>query len=69
MAHTRAPLQIATLELTRSRADARVRLTSSGNGWSLMTSSGELLFHAPGIRGRRACLEFARARGVLAVFS
>jgi hypothetical protein len=46
-----------------------VRLRPTGDGWSLVGPDEELLFHAPGIRGRRRCLEYARDEGVLAVFS
>jgi hypothetical protein len=54
---------------TRAQGSARWRLLPSGDGWSLLAPDGELAFHALGIRGRRCCLEFARAQGVLAVFS
>jgi hypothetical protein len=46
-----------------------VKLRPTGDGWSLVGPDEEVLFHAPGIRGRRRCLEFARNEGVLAVFS
>jgi hypothetical protein len=46
-----------------------LRLLPSGDGWSLVGPDGELVFHALGVHGRRHCLEFARAEGVLAVFS
>ena len=47
----------------------RLRLLAGGDGWALMTPEGKVVFHALGTRGRRRCLEFARAHGVLAVFS
>lgn len=55
----------------RVRADRsfRLRLVPSGDGWALLTPDGELIFHALGTVGRRRCLEFARARGVIAVLS
>jgi hypothetical protein len=47
----------------------RIRLLPSGDGWSLVGPDGSLLFYGLGHQGRRKCLEWARARGVLAVFS
>jgi hypothetical protein len=47
----------------------RLRLLPSRDGWSLLGPDGELVFQALGTRGRRQCLEFAQAQGVLAVFS
>jgi hypothetical protein len=46
-----------------------LKLLPSGDGWSLVGPNGELVFEALGTRGRRECLEYARARGVLAIFS
>jgi hypothetical protein len=46
-----------------------VKLQPAGDGWSLVGPDERLLFHAPGLRGRRRCLEYARDEGVLAVFS
>jgi hypothetical protein len=46
-----------------------VKLRPTGDGWSLVGPDERLLFHAPGLRGRRRCLEYARDEGVLAVFS
>jgi hypothetical protein len=59
----------AAAAVQRTGPDTRLRLLPSGDGWSLMAPAGELVFSALGARGRRQCLEFARARGVLAVFS
>jgi hypothetical protein len=52
----------------RAESDVRLRLVPSGEGWSLVGPSGELVFNAIGTRARRRCLEFARERGVLAIF-
>ena len=46
-----------------------MRLLPGGDGWSLVGPDGKLVFHALGTQGRRRCLEFAHAQGVLAVFS
>ncbi len=44
-------------------------LTPTEDGWSLVGPTGELLFRALGVRGRRECLEFARDSGLVAVMS
>ena len=44
-------------------------LRATGDGWALLGPEGEIVFRGLGVRGRHACLEFARERGVLAVFS
>jgi hypothetical protein len=44
-------------------------LLPNEDGWSLIEPDGTLLFYAVGTSGRRRCLEYARAHGVLAVFS
>jgi hypothetical protein len=54
---------------TATKRTTRLRLVQSGDGWSLVDPEGELVFRALGTNARRRCLEFARARGVLAVFS
>ncbi len=71
LAHIPAAFEIRALGAPRTRAEGHgpVKLLPSGDGWSLVGPDGELLFQALGTRGRRACLEFARAHGVLAVFS
>ena len=47
----------------------RLKLLPTGDGWSLIGPDGAIAFRALGTRARRDCLEFARAHGVLAVFS
>lgn len=65
------PRSIASGSASETRAEARVklRLLASGDGWSLIAPDGRLVFEALGAQGRRGCLEFARAHGVLALFS
>jgi hypothetical protein len=46
-----------------------LRLLPSGDGWSLVADNGQLVFSALGAQGRRRCLQFARAAGVLRVVS
>jgi hypothetical protein len=45
----------------------RLRLLPSGDGWSLVSDDGKLVFSALGLGGRRQCLEFAQAKGVIAL--
>ena len=47
----------------------RFTLRATGDGWSLLGPGGEVVFHGLGRRGRHECLQFARDRGVLSVFS
>ena len=47
----------------------RFRLLPTSDGWSLVGPDGAVAFRGLGARARRECLEFARAHGVLAVFS
>jgi hypothetical protein len=47
----------------------RFRLLPSGDGWSVVGPRGELVVREQGTASRQRCLEAARARGVLAVFS
>ena len=54
---------------TPTRATIRLRLLANGDGWALVGPDGEIVFQALGTRGRRQCLEYAQAEGVLAVIS
>jgi hypothetical protein len=47
----------------------RFILRPTGDGWSLLGPGGEVVCHGLGRRGRHECLQFARDRGVLSVFS
>jgi hypothetical protein len=47
----------------------RFQLVPSEDGWSLVGPHGELVIREHGTASRQRCLEAARARGVLAVFS
>jgi hypothetical protein len=53
----------------RDESDGRLYLRATGDGWSLLNPAGEVLFRGFGLAGRRQCLEFARANGVLAVLA
>jgi len=52
-----------------TRTAGQPTLRASGDGYSLLGPTGEVLHRGFGPRGRRECLEAARARGILAVFS
>jgi hypothetical protein len=71
LAYTPAATALHGYEAPRAetRPGARLRLLPSGDGWALVTPSGEIAFQALGTQGRRRCLEFARARGVLVISS
>lgn len=53
----------------RGLADSSLSLRATGDGWALMSAGGRVVFSALGVSGRRMCLEFARAAGVLSVRS
>jgi hypothetical protein len=60
------PRRLASNPVIAAGSDAlRLRLLPSGDGWSLVDVDGELVFSAVGLSGRRRCLEFARAEGVI----
>jgi hypothetical protein len=54
----------ARLASNATAAAPRLRLLPSGDGCSLVTREGSLVFSALGVNGRRRCLEFALAEGV-----
>jgi hypothetical protein len=45
----------------------RLTLRPSGDGWSLVSENGYLVYSALGVTGRRRCLDAARALGTLAL--
>lgn len=48
---------------------SRLTLRATGDGCALIGPEGDVVFEADGLGGRRACLEFARRHGVLALSS
>ena len=64
-------LQVKGLSSGRERglSDTSLSLRATGDGWALMSAGGRVVFSALGVSGRRMCLEFARAAGVLSVRS
>ena len=69
LAHTPTAFEIRGASALAGEHPDRLILRASGDGWSLLDPDGELVFHGLGRRGRHECLQFARARGVLSVFS
>lgn len=70
MAHRPSLFQSSAVKGPRdgeAAASVRLSLLQSGDGWSLVDPDGRLVFSAKGFGGRRACLEFAQAKGVLAI--
>jgi len=47
----------------------RLRLRPTEDGWSLLDPAGAVVFRGQGVAGRRHCLQFARERGVISVFT
>jgi hypothetical protein len=43
----------------------QLRLLPNGDGWSLVGLDGQLVFSALGTSGRRQCLNYAAAHGVV----
>lgn len=71
LAHIPAAFEIRTSpkSVLGVPAGKRMRLLSTEDGWSLVGPNGELVFRGLGRDGRRRCLEAARERGILVVFS
>jgi hypothetical protein len=71
LAHTPAAFAIRDpgRAITFRASAPRLTLRPTEDGWTLIGAHGEVVFRGAGVRARRACLEFARAHGVLAVFS
>lgn len=71
MAYSALAAGLRTRQAPRAaaRPGPRLKLLASGDGWSLVTPGGEVAFSALGTQGRRRCLEFACARGVLVISS
>lgn len=66
--HRARSLSLAAGQLSVPVARAsRLRLLPSGDGWSLVGEDGRLVFSALGLGGRRRCLEYAQAHGVVAL--
>jgi hypothetical protein len=64
------PRDAAARQNTSRTTRAEIQLLASGDGWSLVDrSSGDLVFSALGLSGRRRCLEYAHASGVLALIT
>jgi hypothetical protein len=62
-------LRLIDRPTVQSASSGYLRLRACEDGWSLIGTTGKVVFHALGPRGRRSCLEYARAHGILAVLS
>ncbi len=50
-------------------AGPQLRLLPTGDGGSLLTPDGRVVFWALGANWRQQCLDFARVHGVLVLYS
>jgi hypothetical protein len=62
-------LRLADRPSVQSASSGYLRLRATEDGWSLIGTGGAVVFHGLGAQGRRQCLEYARAHGILAVLS
>jgi hypothetical protein len=69
LAYTQTAFEIRGASVQAGERPARLVLRATGDGWSLLGPDGELVHFGLGRQGRHECLQFARDRGVLAVFS
>jgi hypothetical protein len=66
----RTALAVATLATTAApaaQAEGRLILRPDAEGWTLVSPGGDVVFRAQGSGGKRQCLKFALARGVIRV--
>jgi hypothetical protein len=54
---------------TPARAARQLTLRATASGWSMLDSGGAVVVRRQGAAGRRECLEFARALGVLSILT
>ncbi len=69
LAHTPSAFEIRGPAALSDGQPERLTLRPTGDGWSLLGPDGEVVFHGLGRHGRHECLQFARDRGILSVFS
>lgn len=62
-------LRLGARPFAEAAVPGYLRLRPTEDGWSLIGAAEDIVFHALGLRGRRQCLEYARAHGVVAVLS
>jgi hypothetical protein len=62
-------VRLGTKPFAEAAVPGYLRLRPTEDGWSLIGTAGDIVFHALGPRGRRQCLEYARAHGIVAVLS
>lgn len=69
LAYSPTAFEIRGATVSAGAHPERLLLRATGDGWSLIGPAGELVYHGLGRHGRHECLQFARDRGVLSVFS
>ena len=69
LASTPTAFEIRGASVTAGEYPDRLTLRATGDGWALIAPGGEVVHHALGRHARHECLQFARALGVLSVFS
>jgi hypothetical protein len=63
-----AAIKLSAADL-QSAAGGCLLLRPTGDGWSLMTPDGEVIYRGFGLDSRRRCLELAVERGAATVLS
>lgn len=63
-----AAIELSTADVHRG-AGGYLLLRPTGDGWSLMTPAGEVIYRGLGLDSRRRCLEIAVERGAATVLS
>ena len=63
-----AAIHVSTADVP-STAGGYLLLRPTGDGWSLMTPDGEVIYRGLGLDSRRRCLELAVERGAATVLS
>jgi hypothetical protein len=65
--HTAFELRASDRAQEHDRAYLHMVIRPSGDGWSLMTDDGVVVFRGLGLASRRECLRRARELGALSV--
>jgi hypothetical protein len=68
-AQSPAAFELRTRDQPRDRTDAGLHMLirATGDGWSLMSTDGTVVFRGLGLGSRRECLRRARELGALSV--
>jgi hypothetical protein len=65
--HTAFEVRASERAAEHERAHLHMLIRPSGDGWSLMTDDGVVVFRGLGLASRRECLRRARELGALSV--